>query len=236
MGVVVVVLIVAVAAAGVWYSFHWKKKRRDAMATFAAQYNLTYSPADPFGIVGYPFHLFSRGDGRGCENVMDGEWQGLPIQEADYWYYDESTDSEGRRSKTYHHFSVVVANLGVDTPEVSIERENIMTRLADHVGMPDIEFESEDFNREFQVKSKDQEFAFKLVDARMMQWLLSTGGKFGFEIMGPWLLVFCKRLAPTALVPLIGTAKAFDDHIPRLVRDEYPGPRAADSTDATGRS
>ena len=75
-----------------------------------------------------------------------------------------------------------------------------------------------------------------LGDVTWPRSVVSTGGKFGFEIQGPWLLTYCKRLPPTALVPLIGTAKAFDDHIPRLVRDEYPGPRAADSTDATGRS
>jgi hypothetical protein len=221
------ILVLALVVFGVWYSYHRKQQRRLALAAFAGQNGLVYSRDDPFGLIGYPFGLFSRGDGRGCENVVYGEWKGMPMQEADFWYYEQTTDSHGRTSKSYHRFSVVVANLGVDVPEVAIEKENLLTRIADHVGLHDVEFESEQFNRAFQVKTADREFCFKLVDARMMHWLVSTGGEFGFEIVGPWLLVHCGRLGPTELTPLIGTAKAFGDHIPQLVRMQYPGTSAS---------
>src|SRR5437879_695324 len=190
MWVLVVILVLAVVAAGIWYSYYRKQQRRKALALFANQYGLTYSQDDPFGIIGYPFHLFSMGDGRGCENLVYGEWQGIPVQEADFWYYDESTDSQGRRSKSYHYYSVVVAGVGIDAPaSVRISKESLLTKLADHVGLHDIEFESEQFNKAFNVKAQDREFCFKLVDARMMQWLLGTGGGFEFEVAGPWLLV-----------------------------------------------
>jgi hypothetical protein len=230
MAVLVIVLVLVLVGLGIWYSYYRKQKRRQELAAFAGQYGFVYSPNDAQGLVGYPFHLFSRGDGRGCENTLTGAWQQMPAVEADYWYYDESTDSQGHRSKSYHYFSVVVAQMGVETPAVSVEKENLLTRLADHVGLHDIEFESEDFNREFNVKSSDREFAFKILDARMMQWLLGTGGTFGFEVAGPWLLVYCKRLPPMGLVPLFGTAKGFTDHIPQLVRTEY-GPAASTETE-----
>jgi hypothetical protein len=232
MGVLLVILVLAAIAGGVYLSFYFKRKRREALAGFARQYGMTYSPDDTFGIVNYPFHLFSRGDGRGCENIMYGDWKGMPVQEADYWYYEETTDSNGRRSRSYSRFSVVVANAGVDVPAVSVEKENLMTRLADHVGLHDIEFESEDFNRAYNVKSGDREFCFKLIDARMMQWMLGTDGQFGFEVAGPRLLVYCKRRGPTELVPLLGTAKAFNDHIPNLVRTEFPGMRATERSES----
>ena len=219
---VLIFVLVVVGGAGLWwYTYRRKEKRRGALATFAVQYGLTYAQEDTFGLVDYPFRLFSRGDGRGCENVVSGTWKGLSVVEADYWFYDESTDSEGHQSKDYHYFSVAVADTGLDTPPVSIERENLMTRLADHVGLHDIEFESDEFNREFNVTSKDREFAFKLIDARMMQWLHGTEGEFGFEIAGPWVLVYCRRLQPMSLVPLFGTARGFVDAIPRLVRTEF---------------
>ena len=218
-----VILALLLVGLGVWYSYYRKQQRRQGLAAFASQYGLVFSPDDPFGLIGYPFRLFSRGDGRGCENVVYGEWKGIPIREADYWYYDETTDSQGRRSKSYHRFSVVIADVGIDTPPVSITKENLLSRIADHVGLHDIEFESEQFNRVFQVKAGDREFCFKLVDARMIHWLLATEGTFGFEVAGPWLLVHRNRLRPTELIPLIGTAKAFGDHIPQLVRTEYPG-------------
>ena len=96
-----------------------------------------------------------------------------------------------------------------------------MTRMADHLGFHDIEFESEQFNRMFRVGSPDQEFAFKLIDARMMQWLLLTDGHFGFEVLGPNLLAYSGRRSPSDLGPLFVAAAGFAAHFPRLVQTEY---------------
>ena len=218
----VIFLIVAAVGVGVWLAYRAKQKRREALLLFAAERGMEYSRVDPFSIpVSYGFHLFGMGDGRGCENVLSGAWQGLPVREADYWYYTESTDSHGTRTKSYSYFSVVVADLDCAVPRVSISRESLFTKLAEHLGFRDLDFESEEFNRMFKVTAQDPEFAYKLIDARMMNWLLSTGGPFGFEVLGPNLLVYTHKLRPTELIPLFGSAALFNDHIPRLVRTEY---------------
>ncbi len=221
MEALIFVLILVAVAAGVIYSFVHKQKRREALAIFALQNKLEYSRADPFGLIDHDFHLFRLGDGRGCENVVWGGWHGLSVKAADYWYYTESTDSEGHTSRSYHRFSIVLADLPATLPRVSIEKENLLTRLADALSFHDLDFESEGFNRQFQIRATDREFAYKLIDARMMRWLLSTRGSFGFEVNGPTLLVWCGRLRPTGLVPLFGSAALFRDHIPRLVWNEY---------------
>ena len=221
MAVVVVVLVALAVLAAAWWSYVRKRRRAQALATFASQYDFELSPRDAFDLTSYPFRLFDQGDGRGCENVMAGTWQGLPSKEADYWYYTQSTDSQGRSSRQYHYFSVVVADLECAIPDVLIEKESALSRIADHLGFHDVEFESEDFNRRFRVKAADREFAFKVIDDRMMTWLLSTDGAFGFEGNGGNLLVWTKRLDPSALPRLFGTAKAFVDHVPRLVWNEY---------------
>lgn len=51
-------------------------------------------------------------------------------------------------------------------------RENVFTRLADSIGLPDIELELADFNRAFSVKCKDRKFANDFLDQRMMRLLL----------------------------------------------------------------
>lgn len=220
----VLIFLGALVVVGLLAYFSWqaKQKRRASLAGFAAQHGLTFSVDNPGRLErSYPFHLFSMGDGRGCENVLTGVFQGVPMHEADYWYYDESTDSEGRTSRSYSHFSVVVIDLEAVVPDVRIERENVLTRLADHVGMSDIEFESEDFNRSFNVKAKDKEFAFKLIDARMMQWLLDAGDKLCVEAVGPNVLLYCKRLPPERVSTMFFAAKGFVDHVPKLVWNEY---------------
>jgi Protein of unknown function (DUF3137) len=152
---------------------------------------------------------------------MAGSWQGMPVKEAYYWYYTQSTDSQGRTSRTYHYFSVVLADLARTVPGVSIEKEGVFQRIAGHLGFHDIEFESEDFNRRFRVKSDDREFAFQIVDDRMMSWLMSTDDSFGFEVNGSSLLTWCRRLDPPVLPALFGSAQTFVEHVPRLVWNEY---------------
>jgi hypothetical protein len=55
----------------------------------------------------------------------------------------------------------------------------------------------------------------------MMQFLLSVPGTLAVEVNGPKFVVYCKKLAPMELIPLLGTAKGFHQHIPRLVWTQY---------------
>lgn len=213
-------LVVAIAAASV--SFYLKRRRRDELARMARQLGLEFSPTDVLGCLDLPFRLLSRGDGRGVENVMWGTWQQMPVREFDYWYYEESTDSKGHRSRTYHRFSCAVTELEAACSPITISRENLLTRLADAIGLDDLAFELEEFNRAFNVKAKDRRFAVALIDQRMMRYLLGTDPGFAFEVCGRWILCYGKRRRPTELIPLLGTLKGFRDHVPRVVFDLYP--------------
>jgi hypothetical protein len=220
-GVLVFVLILVAIGGIAWYGWWRKQQRRESLHRFALQNGMEFAAQDPFGLTNLPFHLFSLGDGRGCENVMWGSWKGLPVREADYWYYTESTDSKGNRSRSYHRFSTVMAELPGSLPAVRVEKESVFSRIADHLGFQDITFESERFNRMYQVRAVDREFAFKLVDARMIAWLESLGGSLGFEVGGTHLLVWSGKRPATRLIPLFGGAELFRDHIPRMVWTEY---------------
>lgn len=199
-----------------------KQKRREDIHAWAYKNGFTFTAEDAVGLPErFDFALFGRGEDRGCENVLVGQWKGLPVMEADYWYYTESHDSKGNTTRDYDRFSVVICDIEAFLPRVQIERENVLTRLADALGMDDIDFESDDFNRRFNVKASDREFAFKLVDARMMHWLLGVSDKACVEVFGSNVLVWCGRLKPERLPALFDSAKDFVDHIPRLVWNEY---------------
>lgn len=218
-----VVLVLAIGA-GALISYHLKKRRREELALMARQLGLEFSPKDHLGCLGLPFTLLQKGDGRGAENVLWGTWQGIPVREFDYWYYEESTDSKGHRSKTYYRFSCAVAEIDAACSSITIDREGLLTRIADAIGLDDIRFELEEFNDEFNVKSKDRRFANDFVDQRMMRFLLGTDRAFEFEACGRWLLCHSKRRRPMELVPLLGTLKAFREHVPKVVYELYgPG-------------
>jgi len=199
-----------------------KQRRRQRFALIARQLGLSYAPEDPFGLLGWPFVLFTRGDGQGIENVVWGEWQGVSLHAFDFWFYDETTDANGHRSRSYTRFDCAVANIDAACPSMTLDRENLLTRIADALALKDIQFESDEFNRAFNVKSSDPAFANAFVDARMMTWLLSADRGYAFEVVGNRMLVAGPRVDPLSLVPLLGTLKAFRDQVPRVVFSLYP--------------
>jgi hypothetical protein len=211
------VLAVAAAAAS-WYL---TQRRRQELAVMARQLGLDFSPEDAQGCLGLPFALLQEGDERGTENVMWGTWQGMTLRGFDYWYCDESTDAKGHRSKTYHRFSCAVTEMAAACSPVRIVREDVLTRLADAIGLRDIAFELEEFNRAFNVTSKDPRFANALIDQRMMRFLIGTDRGFGFEACGPWLLCYSKRRRATDLIPLFGTLQRFRANVPQVVFSLY---------------
>lgn len=222
MGIALLIIgIGTVVIVVIYLQYYLRKKRRDETALMAKQLGLTYSQVDMEGLIAYPFQLFGRGDGRGSENVLAGTWQGLPIREFDYWYYEESTDSEGKTSRTYYRFSCALAGIAANCSALTVGHENVFTKLGGHMGFTDIEFELEEFNREFRVKSPDRKFANDLIDPRMMSFMLQAGDEFSYEVVGNQIMVFSKRRKPAELVPLLGTAKAFLDHVPRVVYELY---------------
>ena len=214
------VALVGIAASS--FSAVRRKRRQQAVASFARKFKFSHSRHDPFSLLwDYNFPLFEMGDGRGCENLVWGEWKGLPFKETDYWYYGEASNRRSNRARTYRHFNAVVVDIPAYLPRVTVDRTGITSLLARGVGWRDLQFESEDFNREFEVRAEDTEFAFKLIDARMMHWMLSTDDIFGFQFYGSAILVWSRRLRPSELLPLIGTVKELYDHIPRLVWADY---------------
>src|SRR5215213_8629325 len=56
----------------VYLSYAAKQRRKAGFIQMARQLGLTYSAFDGFGLLGYAFTLFQRGDGRGVENVVYG--------------------------------------------------------------------------------------------------------------------------------------------------------------------
>jgi hypothetical protein len=215
-GLFLIILFIYLSAAS-------KKRRRMGFIQMARQLNLTYSEEDPFGLLGYPFELFHKGDGRGVENVLHGAWQEIDVVAFDYWYYDESTDSKGGTSRTYHRFDCALVPMPADCPRLTIDRENVFTRLADALSFHDIQFESEEFNRDFTVNCEVPKFANDLIDARMMQWLQATGSGHAYEAIGNRVLVAGLKIDPQAFTELLGVARGFVQHVPKVVPSLYPG-------------
>lgn len=214
-----ILLAVAVALGAFYVSYQMKLARQRAFAAVAARLGLRYSPDDAFNLDSLPFDLFGKGDGRACENVMFGTWQGNDVKTFDYWYRVRNFNGK-TTSTTYYRFSCALVALSFDAPQTTIGPESILTRAADLVGIHDIEFESKEFNDKTLVRSADRKFASYLIDARMMQWLLDVSG-WHFELYGPMLLCYEHKVGPDDYPQILAAACEFVAHIPRVVHETY---------------
>jgi hypothetical protein len=233
-GVGSLVLIVVILVGGFIYSTIWFRRYRNRRAGFirrAAQHGLHGFPEDPFGLDRLGMPLFGEGDQVTFANVLLGEWQGLPFKAAELTTYTKSVNSKGQTVMVKQdEYSVLVAELDLRVwmPWVVLTPENLRTKAKSALGVRDIQFESGAFNDRFYVRAEDRRFAFQLIDARMMEYLLSTKDAYlRYEVRGSRLLVAHPREHDGVILkdvfPLFAVASAVAERIPRVVWSEYAG-------------
>ena len=205
-----------------YLGYQARQRRKAGFIQMANQLGLWYSAEDQFGLLGYPFALFQRGDGRGIENVLHGMWQEVDVIAFDYWYYEESSDGK-TSSKTYYRFDCAIVPIEADCTRLEIGPETFFSRLAGALSFHDQQFESEAFNDAFKVSCDVARFANDLIDARMMQWLLANATGYGFELIGNRVLVAGPKIDPMELTTLLGVSRGFVQHVPKVVYSLYPG-------------
>ena len=149
-------------------------KRRKKLIEWAKSRGLSYIRHKVRGFdMRYPgFRKLHEGSNRYAHNIMEGDWSGRPITAFDYHYETESTDSKGNSQTNHHHFSSVIIQNALPLKPLFIRPESFLDRIAEFVGFDDIDFESAEFSRRFYVKSEDRRWAYDVIHARTMQFLL----------------------------------------------------------------
>lgn len=167
----IVALIVVMAVFGHLQS----KKRREEMAAWAAQHGLGFSEARDYFIESRhaDFAELRRGDGgRYAYNVISGTFRGRPLLAFDYHYETHSTDSKGHRSTHHHHFTAAILECEVPLKPLTIRPEGLFDKLGSLFGFEDINFESAEFSRKYKVTSPDRKWAYDVLHARAIEFLL----------------------------------------------------------------
>ena len=176
---IVVPIVIAAVAVGIYYSYLASKKRREALIALATELGFTFDPGkdrshDDFYA---HFEIFRKGHSRAAYNTLRGETtiddRQYSIKMGDFKY--KVTHHSGKStSTTTYNFSYVIVHLPfAQVPDLLIRPENFFDKIAGTFGFDDIDFESVEFSRRFLVKSKDKRFAYDLIHPRMMEFLLA---------------------------------------------------------------
>jgi len=142
------------------------------------------------------------GSDRYAYNIMQGTASdGSPCSIFDYHYETYSTDSKGRRRTQHHYFSIFTLILPKSFPELEIKPEGFFSKLGQALGFDDIDFESMEFSKRYQVKSDDKKFAYDFCNAQMIDFLLRQQDHFIEVDSNVLAITFGGKLDVDAIIP-----------------------------------
>ena len=171
----VIVAVLVVAAIGVIYGVIQARKRQEGLFELAQRLGLDFSAAEDREIADrYSFlKQLAEGENRYACNVLSGTYQQNQVLAFDY-HYETYTEGKGGRQTHHHWFSFFILTLPAVFPDLTIRRENLLTKVAEVFGYQDIKFESAEFSGAFCVRSPDKKFAYDVCNAQMMEYLLAN--------------------------------------------------------------
>jgi hypothetical protein len=195
------------------------KKRREAFELLAQRWGFRFYPDKDYGFANRYGFLDHMDDGhkRYAYNRLSGEVDGNGVNIFDYHYETYSRDSKGRRSTSHHYFSIFTMELPRRFPELNIEREGFFSKIGQALGFDDIDFESMEFSKRYQVKSQDKKFAYDFCNAQMIDYLLRQRDLI-IEVDGNTLaLTFKGKLAIEQIRPNFDRLQQFRSLMPNYI-------------------
>src|ERR1035441_1477783 len=174
MPLIFVVVIVVITVGGMINNI-LQRKRREGLLGLSQRLNLNFAPepdynlAERFGFL----KKLAQGDNRYCYNVLSGTYQGDDVLVFDYHYQVTTHDKNGSHT-THYRFSFFILQMPVSFPDLTIRRENFLSKIAEVFGYQDIKFESAEFSKTFNVRSPDKKFAYDVCNQKMMEYLLAN--------------------------------------------------------------
>jgi hypothetical protein len=253
-------LFAGLIAGGITWGAIAAKRRRQALAAVAKELGLAFSFRDPTSLEGHRpdpgplaglleeylerafagqmrpgwsglagdldrFEPLAAGDTRRAYNVLRGRRGGRELSAFDYRYGIGSGVS--RRTC---RFSVAIAHCGCSCPELIVRPEGLLDKLAGAVGAEDIDFESQEFSKRFHVACADRKFAYAVIHAQTMEFLLGGPGwspGWTLEMDGEDVAIWSpSRWSPEEFRSAIAVLEGFVDRIPRYLRKDL-GPHGA---------
>ena len=168
--------VILLIIGGIALSWWLDKKRREAMQAIALQLGFSFSPDKDHGLAsdyGFLDHM-DDGSNRYAFNILQGTASdGSDVKIFDYHYETYSTDSKGNRTTSHHYLSIFTLTLTKRFPELNITPEGFFSKIGQALGFDDIDFESLEFSKRYQVKSQDKKFAYDFCNALMIDYLLN---------------------------------------------------------------
>lgn len=173
--ILIIPLFIALIIVIAIYGAAQNRRRREELFAWASLHGLRFDSAEYSNLDSdWPaFGCLQSGDNRYAYNISAGDWQGRPLMAFDYHYETHSTDSKGHSQTYNHHFSGAIMESTVPLKPLLIRPEGLFDKIGEFFGHEDIDFESAEFSRRFYVKAEDRKWAYDVLHARAIEFLLA---------------------------------------------------------------
>jgi hypothetical protein len=170
----------------------------------------------------YP-HLkcLHQGSDRYGYDFVTGSWRDRQLKAFHYHYLTESTDEKGHTTTHHHYLTVVAVLCEVPLKNLDIRPEGLFDKFGTFFGFEDINFESAEFSRKYHVSSDDRKWAYDVLHARCIEYLLERPPirmhMHGAEAVA-W---FQGKYKPEAIEEAAETLAGVLDCLPRYVLQDH---------------
>jgi len=220
-----VLVAVALGAAAVW-AWQQDQKRQERLRLWALKRGWRVWPGGEGGpLYEHPgLSLLERGHSRRCDTLVRGRSGGeageQPLDLFDYRY----VTGHGK-NRTTHHYVVAILTLPFPVKRLRLRPENALDKVGEFLGAEDIDFESAEFSRRFFVTADDRKWAYDVIHARMMEFLLAAPAGWSLEMGGRGVAAFRGGRAEPAVYEeavalLEGVRERIPDYVIRQQRGE----------------
>ncbi len=212
--VIALFIVIAVAA------YLAAARRRKELAAWAANRGLSFDPAHDAAMEHRlsEFDCLQQGRDRYAYNVISGQVAGRDFLAFDYHYVTGSG-----KNRQVHTFSAVAVASLVPLKPLLIRPEGFFDKVAEFLGADDIDFESAEFSRQFYVKSPDKKWAYDVLHAQAIEFLLAAP-RFTIQFALMRVLVRSgKTFRVAEFEPASAVALGLLERLPRYLVEQQAG-------------
>lgn len=167
------VALFALIFAGVWFlSSRMRKKRIATLTAWAQAHGCTYTADDQSLLALSHDESFGQGHSRRVQDVFNGTISRHEFVSFQYTYEVTTGSGDQRSTETYYY--MVTCIVTPPSPyRLEIRPEGLLAGFARAVGFTDLEFESDEFNKKFNIKANPERFAYDVLNPRTMERMLA---------------------------------------------------------------
>ncbi len=218
-GLSVLAVVVGVIVWGIRRLRSYVKRFREEIRAVATRHQWDFAQAgDPARLLRYSgFSPFGQGETRRMINLMSGQDDGVHVELFTYQYEVQSGPNDDQT--VMDRVRIVSVDMPVAAPGLTITHERVGHKIAQAVGAPDINFESDAFSKRFWVTCRDRKFAYDAITPATMEWMLSGERKdITWQWRGRVLVVSSPGfMKPAECDDLLAYAQGFRKQLPRVI-------------------